>query len=93
MKVDESQRINLGGKSAFNWKLFGLALPLIIFEPPLTESEFSLNKHELLLNYVSHLCSKEEEYLISASSVKREKDSEDEISRLIKERSFKINGW
>ena len=43
MKVDESQRINLGGKSAFNWKLFGLALPLIIFEPPLTESEFSLN--------------------------------------------------
>ena len=46
------------------------------------ESEFSLNKHELLLNYVSHLCSKEEEYLISASSVKREKDSEDEVRKL-----------
>ena len=56
------------------------------------ESEFSLNKHEVRLNYVSHQCFKQEEYLISASSVKREKDSEDEISRLIKERSFKING-
>jgi signal transduction histidine kinase len=43
VKADEKKRIVLGGKSAFNWRLFGWALPIIIFEPPITESSFSFN--------------------------------------------------
>jgi signal transduction histidine kinase len=43
VKVDEKSRIQLGGKNAFNWKLFGAIIPFIIFEPPITESQFNLD--------------------------------------------------
>ena len=37
MKLDKSTRIKLGGKSAFNWHIFLIALPIILFETPLSE--------------------------------------------------------
>ena len=43
MKVDERARIQLGGKNAFNWKLFAFVIPFIVFEPPVTESQFNLD--------------------------------------------------
>jgi signal transduction histidine kinase len=43
VKVDDRARIQLGGKNAFNWKLFAAILPFIVFEPPVTESQFNLD--------------------------------------------------
>jgi len=38
LKTQKSTRIKLGGKSAFNWHIFLIALPVILLETPLTEA-------------------------------------------------------
>ncbi|MFM8921045.1 MAG: hypothetical protein ACKOFV_00060, partial [Candidatus Nanopelagicaceae bacterium] len=37
MKTDKSVQIKIGGQSVFNWRIFTLALPIILFETPLSE--------------------------------------------------------
>ena len=37
MSAEKNTRIKLGGPSAFNWRIFTIALPIILFDPPLDE--------------------------------------------------------
>lgn len=37
MKATKNTRIKLGGFSAFNWRIFSIAIPVLLFETPLSE--------------------------------------------------------